>query len=184
MNDVKSILIAFVVLVIYTFAVFQGGRYEGKKELKADAAVHGDSTVQTTTSTQETLIPQKPKAYHSLKPRILNDTSYQHVLDSLKRTNRNLDSLLSFYEQPREFQWGDSTTAISIIRIYPAEGFRVETITIPAPIHVETKTIDREVERLVYVSPTFWDKLQYYGEGAVVGAVVVGVVVTVHSGKL
>ena len=182
--DIKNILIAFAILVVYTFAIFQYGRYKGKEELKADAAVRGDSTVQTTSSTQETLIPQKPKTYHSLKPRILNDTTYQHVVDSLKGTNRDKDSLLAFYEMPREFTFGDTTTAIAIIRIYPAEGYRTEPMIIPAPVRVETKTIDREVERLVYVNPTFWDKLQYYAEGAVVGGVIVGVVVVTHSGKL
>jgi hypothetical protein len=183
MTNIKNFATATAIFLVFLFIAFQVGRYEERKEIAADSA-KGDSTVHTTTITQTSLIPQKPKFYSSVKPKIIKDTSYQHIVDSLKRENLNKDSLIAYYSQPREFQWGDSTTGIADIKIFPAEQYRTEPMIIPAPTKVETKTVDREVEKLIYVYPTFWDKLQYYAEGGVVGGVAVGVYVIVHGGKL
>ena len=44
MDNIKSFLIAFAqFLLVLVFAAFQYGRYEGKQELKADAAVPSET---------------------------------------------------------------------------------------------------------------------------------------------
>ena len=164
--------------------IYGNGRdTDGYNRAKAEY-IAADTTVKTTTSSSTTFIPQPSKKFKAPKPKLIIDSSYQHLLDSLNNTKdgRNKDSLIAFYEVAREYTWGDSMTiGAASIKIFPALGFLVEPRIIPAPMRVDSVFVDREVTKTIYIEPTFWQKTGYRAQGAVVIVVGVAIYIWVHN---